>query len=266
MPKTRADLQFIVIMKAPSTNLIERLFASGAHFGFKKSRRHPTVTPYLFTSKDGSDIFDLEQTASSIEAAKAMLEEAGKNGKTVLFVATKDEMSRLVKDTAEKIAQPYVVNRWIGGMFTNWSEIKKRIYRLESLISEKESGELDRKYTKKERVLINREIDKLQFNFGGIKSCQKVADIMVVVDPRHDHIAITEAAEMNVPTIAIMSSDCDASKVTYPITVNDALQSSVAIVLAELGTAYQNGKALYVPKPAAPRPDTRPVRRPRTDA
>lgn len=79
MPKTRADLQFIVIMKAPSTNLIERLFASGAHFGFKKSRRHPTVTPYLFTSKDGSDIFDLEQTASSIEAAKAMLEEAGKN-------------------------------------------------------------------------------------------------------------------------------------------------------------------------------------------
>ena len=158
------------------------------------------------------------------------------------------------------------MNRWIGGMFTNWSEIKKRIYRLESLINEKESGELDRKYTKKERVLINREIDKLQFNFGGIKTCQKVADVMVVVDPRHDHIAITEAAEMNVPTIAIMSSDCDASKVTYPITVNDALQSSVAIVLAELGTAYQNGKALYVPKPAAPRPDTRPVRRPRTDA
>lgn len=256
----------IVIMKAQSTNLIERLFASGAHFGFKKSRRHPTVTPYLFASKDGSDIFDLEQTAGLITTATALLEEAGKQGKVVLFVATKDEMSRLVKDTAEKIGQPYVVNRWIGGMFTNWSEIKKRIYRLESLISEKESGELERKYTKKERVLINREVDKLQFNFGGIKTCTKVADLMVVVDPRHDHIAVTEANEMGVPVIAIMSSDCDATKVTYPIVVNDALQSSVSIVLGELATAYQNGKALYVPKPAAPRPDTRPVRRPRTDA
>lgn len=158
---TRADLQFIIIMKAQSTNLIERLFVAGAHFGFKKSRRHPTVTPYLFTSKDGSDIIDLEQTAALIATATAVLEEAGKQGKTVLFVSTKDEMGRLVKDTAEKAGQPYVVNRWIGGMLTNWSEIKKRIYRLESLIAEKESGELERKYTKKERVLLNREVDKL---------------------------------------------------------------------------------------------------------
>lgn len=195
------------------TNLIERLFASGAHFGFKKSRRHPTVTPYLFATKDGSDIFDLEKTAGSIAEVTALLEEAGKQGKVVLFVSTKDEMSRLVKDTAEKVGQPYVVNRWIGGMLTNWSEIKKRIYRLESLISEKESGELERKYTKKERVLLNREADKLQFNFGGIKSCTKIADMMVVVDPRHDSIAVTEANEMGLPVVAIMSSDCDASTV-----------------------------------------------------
>ncbi len=264
---TRADLLFILIMKAQSTNLIERLFASGAHFGFKKSRRHPTVTPYLFTSKDGSDIFDLEQTAGLIAEAASVLEEAGKAGKTVLFVSTKDEMSRLVKDHAEKVGQPYVVNRWIGGMLTNWSEIKKRIYRLESLITEKESGELERKYTKKERVLINREVDKLQHNFGGIKTCSKIADIMVVVDPRHDSIAVTEANEMRVPVIAIMSSDCDATKVTYPIVVNDALQSSVAIVLNELVTAYQNGKALYVPRPVTERTNfaSRP-RRPRSDA
>ncbi len=261
---TRADLLFIIIMKS-QTNLIERLFASGAHFGFKKSRRHPTVTPYLFATKDGSDIFDLEKTAGSIAEVTALLEEAGKQGKVVLFVSTKDEMSRLVKDTAEKVGQPYVVNRWIGGMLTNWSEIKKRIYRLESLISEKESGELERKYTKKERVLLNREADKLQFNFGGIKSCTKIADMMVVVDPRHDSIAVTEANEMGLPVVAIMSSDCDASKVQYPIVVNDALQSSVASVLSELATAFQNGKALYVPKPAAPRTDTRP-RRPRTEA
>jgi small subunit ribosomal protein S2 len=254
-------------MKAQSTNLIERLFVAGAHFGFKKSRRHPTVTPYLFTSKDGSDIFDLEKTATLIATATAVLEEAGKQGKTVLFVSTKDEMGRLVKDTAEKAVQPYVVNRWIGGMLTNWSEIKKRIYRLESLIAEKESGELERKYTKKERVLLNREVDKLQFNFGGIKSCAKPADLMVVVDPRHDSIAIDEAHDMGMPIIAIMSSDCNVSDVTYPIVVNDALQSSVAMVMHELVTAFMNGKALYVPKPVAPRiPDARPLRRPRSDA
>ncbi len=265
-PLTRADFTIIIIMKAQSTNLIERLFASGAHFGFKKSRRHPTVTPYLFTSKEGNDIFDLEQTAGLIETATAVLEEAGKQGKTVLFVSTKDEMGRLVKDAAEKAGQPYVVNRWIGGMLTNWSEIKKRIYRLESLIVEKESGELERKYTKKERVLINREVDKLQFNFGGIKTCTKPADFIVIVDPRHDSIAVNEARDMGIPVIAIMSSDCDASKVTYPIVVNDALQASVTIVLHELVTAFNNGKALFVPRAVAPRTDTRPVRRPRTEA
>ncbi|MFM2424317.1 MAG: hypothetical protein RLZZ70_708 [Candidatus Parcubacteria bacterium] len=255
-------------MSTQSTNLIERLFAAGAHFGFKKSRRHPTVTPYLFTAKDGNDIFDLEQTAGLIATAAAVLEEAGKQGKTVLFVATKDEVSHIVKATAEKVVMPYVVNRWIGGMLTNFSEIKKRIYRLESLIAERESGELDRKYTKKERVLITREVDKLHHNFGGIRTCAKVADIMVVVDPRHDSIAVTEANEMGMPIIALMSSDCDTSKVTYPIVVNDALQASVTMVLNELSTAYQNGRATFVPRPAtstrpsAPQSDSRP-RRPR---
>jgi small subunit ribosomal protein S2 len=142
------------------------------------------------------------------------------------------------------------------------------MYRLESLIAERESGELDRKYTKKERVLITREVDKLHHNFGGIRTCTKVADIMVVVDPRHDAIAVTEANEMGIPVIALMSSDCDASKVTHPIVVNDALQASVSMVLNELATAYQNGRATFVPRPAtSTRPassavDTRP-RRPR---
>ena len=253
-------------MSTPSTNnLIERLFSAGAHFGFKKSRRHPTVTPYLFTSKDGNDIFDLEQSAALIESAAAVLNEAGKNGKTVIFVGTKDEVSAVVKTNAEVAGMPFVTNRWIGGMLTNWSEIKKRIMRLDSLMNEREAGELDRKYTKKERVLLNREIDNLNFNFAGIKSLTRTPDIMVVVDPRHDVIAIQEALDMRVPVIALMSSDCDASRITYPIVVNDALQASVKVVLAELVAAFNAGKATYVPKPVAPRPvssDSRP-RRPR---
>ncbi len=245
-------------------NLIERLFGAGAHFGFKKSRRHPTVTPYLFTSKDGNDIFDLEQSAVLIEAAAAVISEAGKNGKNVIFVGTKDEVSSIVKTTAESVAMPFVTNRWIGGMLTNWSEIKKRILRLESLMNERESGELDRKYTKKERVMINREIDKLNFNFSGIKTLTRTPDLMVVVDPRHDVIAVQEAIDMKVPVIALMSSDCDAARITYPVFVNDALQSSVKVVLGELTAAFSTGKTQFVPKPVAPRPVvTTDARRPR---
>lgn len=230
-------------------SLIERLFSAGAHFGFSKSRRHPSVKPYIFGNKQGTDIFDLEKTAVLLEEAKAVLTAAGKEGKNVLFVGTKDEVSKLVFNAAEQAEMPYVVNRWIGGMITNFSEIKKRINRLLALTQEGESGELERKYTKKERVVIGRELDKLNHNFGGIKKLERPAQMMLVVDPRHDAIAVQEANDQNIPIIAIMSSDNDLSKVTYPVLVNDALQSSVGLALDELVAAYKAGKAEYVPKP-----------------
>ncbi len=232
------------------TNIIQRLFQAGAHFGFKKSRRHPSTVPFIFGSKNGTDIFDLEQTVAQIEKAKKMLEEAGENGKKVLFVGTKEEVSKLIKDIAEKVEAPYVSNRWIGGMITNFPEIRKRIDRLKDLTSERESGELERKYTKKERVVIGREIDKLDFNFGGIKDIDRVPDLLVVVDPRHNFIAVQEAHDMNIPVVAIMSSDCDAKKVTAPIMANDALTSSVSLILDELADAYTEGKTKYVAPPA----------------
>jgi small subunit ribosomal protein S2 len=230
-----------------SQSLVERLFQAGAHFGFKKSRRHPSVAPYLFTTKDGNDIFDLEKTTALLHDAKGVLEQAGSLGKTVLFVGTKDEASKLVVAAAEKATVPYVANRWIGGMLTNFPEIKKRINRLEALNHEKVTGELERKYTKKERVVIGREIEKLNFNFAGIASMTKLPDLVVVVDPRHDHVAVTEAISAKIPVMAIMSSDCDAAKITYPVVANDSLQSSVAILLDELATAYATGAAAYVP-------------------
>ncbi|MEY2665417.1 MAG: ribosomal protein [Candidatus Parcubacteria bacterium] len=240
-------------MSTTNSTLIQRLFNAGAHFGFKKSRRHPTVVPYLFTTKDGVDIFDLEKTAATVESVKELLKQAGLAGKTVLFVGTKDESTNIVKKVAENIGAPYVSNRWIGGILTNLPEIKKRINRLEALTHESTSGELERKYTKKERVLIGREIDKLTFNFGGIKDMQKNPDYVVVVDPRHDHIAVTEAKSRNIPVIAIMSSDCDAAKIDYPVVVNDSLQTSVTLVLEEIAAAYKEGMSAYVPRPAAPR-------------
>jgi small subunit ribosomal protein S2 len=240
------------------STLIQRLFNAGAHFGFKKSRRHPTVAPYLFATKEGVDIFDLEKTATTVEATKELLKQAGLLGKTILFVGTKDESAKLIKKVAEQTNSPYVCNRWIGGMLTNFSEIKKRINRLEALNHEMTSGELERKYTKKERVLIGREMTKLEFNFGGIAAMTKSPDFVLVVDPRHDNIAVTEATVRGIPVIAIMSSDCDASKIAYPVVVNDSLQTSVSLVLEELASAYKEGAAAYVPRPVAPRtPDTR---------
>lgn len=236
-----------------NSNLIQRLFNAGSHFGFRKSRRHPSVTPYLFTTKDGVDIFDLEKTTESLDATKEVLKQAGLTGKTVLFVGTKDESSKIVKAAAERAKAPYVTNRWIGGMLTNFSEIKKRINRLADLTNEKESGELERKYTKKERVVIGREIDKLSFNFAGISEVKKTPDYVLVVDPRHDSIAVAEATAMNVPVIAIMGSDCDASKIAYPVVANDSLQASVELLLNELTDAYAEGAAAYVPKPAPSR-------------
>lgn len=242
------------------TSIIDRLFEAGSHFGFKKSRRHPTVTPYLYTTKDGNDIFDLEKTNALLDKAKEVLKEAGLHGKTVLFVGTKDESSRIVKAAAEKTESPYATNRWIGGMLTNFSEIKKRINRLEALTHEKESGELERKYTKKERVVLGREIDKLSFNFFGISKMQKLPDFMLVVDPRHDAIAVTEARERNIPVIAVMGSDCNAKEVQFPVVVNDSLQTSVSLVLHELADAYAEGKSAYVPKVVETRSKA-PVRR-----
>jgi len=241
-------------------NLIDRLFSVGAHFGFSKSRRHPSMKPFLFGSKQGTDIFDLEQTVVMLDAAKEALRVAGADGKKVLFVGTKEEISRLVKERAEKAEVAYVTNRWIGGMLTNFSEIKKRINRLAELTQEGESGELERKYTKKERVMIGRESDKLSFNFGGIKNLEQPPQLMLIVDPRHDHIASTEARFLNIPVVAIMSSDNNSAHAKYPVVVNDALQASVSLVLDELTNAYLEGKATYVPKPT--RTETRPRRTP----
>jgi small subunit ribosomal protein S2 len=240
-------------------SFIDRLFKAGAHFGFRKSRRHPSVASYLYATKEGSDIFDLEKVAEALTTATEVLKEAGMQGRTVLFVSTKDETSAIVKAAAEKVGVPYVTNRWIGGMLTNFSEIKKRINRLEALVHERESGELERKYTKKERVVIGREVDKLTFNFFGISKMVKLPDLMVVVDPRHDAIAVTEAKEKNIPVIAILNSDCDATLVRYPIVANDSLQSSVSLLVEEMAAAYVTGKSAFVPKPVEAR--RAPVRR-----
>lgn len=221
--------------------LIERLFNAGAHFGFSRSRRHPTVTPYLFGTRNGTDIFDLEKTSELLTQAAAYLHDLGKEQKKVLFVGTKEEVAMVVKRGAERVSMPYVIGRWIGGTLTNFSEIKKRIDYLALLKKQTESGELEEKYTKKERLMVSREIEKLEQNFGGVADMEKMPAALVVVDPRHDAIAVDEAVARNIPVVAIMGSDCSADPITYPVLVNDAHQESVTLALDELLNAYAEG-------------------------
>lgn len=235
--------------------LIERLFAVGAHFGFSRTRRHPTTAPYIFGNKQGTDIIDLEKTHALIEAAQQFITEAGKAGKTILFVSTKEEVSPVVKAAAEKAGMPFVTNRWVGGILTNFTEIKKRLARLAELTEQGQSGELERKYTKKERVIIGRELEKLTFNFGGIQKMERLPNALVVVDTRHDAIAVREAAALNIPVIGITNSDANLTDLTYPIVINDGLQASIKLVLEELHTAYEAGVRDAA---AAPKKEVRP--------
>ncbi len=229
-------------------SLVDRMFAVGAHFGFSKRRRHPSVKPYVFAHKEGTDILDLEKTSALLKDAIEVMRKAGLDGKTVMFVGTKPEVSALVEEYAVKADMPRMTNRWIGGTLTNFPEIQKRLKRLTGLLAEQQSGDLERKYTKKERVILGREMDKLRFNFGGIETMEKLPDMVLLVDSRYEVTAVKEANDLKIPILAVIGSDCDPTKVTYPVIMNDAQRASVNFALSELVSAYQDGRANYVPK------------------
>ncbi|MDP3735382.1 MAG: 30S ribosomal protein S2 [bacterium] len=221
--------------------IVETLFSVGAHYGYKKSRRHPSVSPYIFGVKNRVEIFDLVQTSALFERAKEYVRSLGAAGKTMLFVGTKFEAKEAVRAGALEAGQPFVVERWIGGALTNLSEIRKRVNRLETLRSGRESGEFD-KYTKKERLLLDREIAQLEKNFGGIVAMAALPAVLFVVDPREESTALREAKRMKIPVVALASSDCDITNIAYPIVGNDAARGSITFFVNEIAKAYQESK------------------------
>ena len=222
--------------------IIDKLFSVGAHFGYAPSRRHPTQTPFIFGAKGGVEIFDLEQTAACLAAALVFVKTLAAERKTILFVGGKPEARDALKRVAEKLNQPYVAGRWIGGTMTNFGEIKKRLARLADLTEKRERGELAQ-FTKKERLLIDREITDLEVMFGGIKNITKNPDALFIVDPKLEGGAIEEAINLNIPIIALMNSDCDRSKVTHPIPGNDASRQVIALILEEVAKVYADNLA-----------------------
>lgn len=221
-------------------NKTEEMFRAGFHYGYTKSRRHPSTTPYIFATKNGVDIIDIEKSALSLEKVLEKVKEYGATGKTILFVGTKAEARQQIIETALALNMPYVGERWVGGSLTNYSEIKKRIGKLLDLREQKEKGEFD-KYTKKERLLIDREMDDMTKNFQGFTSITKTPDVMLVIDPKKEHIAVTEAKQMNIPIIALLNSDCDLKKVEFPVVGNDSSVSSISFFLSQIKDAYTDG-------------------------
>ncbi|MFA6095339.1 MAG: 30S ribosomal protein S2 [Candidatus Paceibacterota bacterium] len=229
-------------MTKDKNSVLEAMFSVGAHFGLVKARRHPSAKPFLFGAKNNIEIFDLEKTGEALDRAKAFIASVAASGKQSLWVAGKSEAKAALAKAATKISQPMVAGRWIGGTLTNFKEIQKRISKYESRLIEKERGELA-KYTKKERLLIDREIANLEELFGGIVSMKEKPGVMIVVDPKKEAIAVEEARQVGVPVIAIASSDCNLSLVDYAIPANDSSAASVAYFLDELAKSYGDAKA-----------------------
>jgi len=222
--------------------LIDSMFKAGSHFGYSKSRRHPSVKPYIFGAKNRVEIIDLEKTISLLEDAKAFVEELGREGSKILFVGSKPEAAPLVKEGALSVGMPYMTNRWIGGTLTNFSEIKKRVKRFKDISSKKEKGELDI-YTKKERLFLDRELAKLEKNFGGIVDMVELPKAMFVIDPKAESNAVIEAKKQNIKLISIASSDCNIKEIDYPVVANESSAPSIKLFVNEIVTAYKEGQS-----------------------
>jgi small subunit ribosomal protein S2 len=221
-------------------NTIEEMFKAGAHYGYSKSRRHPTTTPYIFATKNGVDIINIEKTYELFEKAIEQVAKMAQSGKTILFVGTKAEAQQQIVEAALSLNMPYVSERWVGGALTNFPEIKKRIVKLLDLRDQKEKGGLD-KYTKKERLLIDREMDDMTKNFQGLTGITRTPDALFVVDPKKEHIAVTEAHKMNLPVIAVLNTDCNLKQVEFPIIANDASVMSITYFVNAVKEAYNRG-------------------------
>lgn len=223
--------------------VIDALFNAGAHIGFGRARRHASVRSQLFGAKNGVDIIDLTKTVKQLDAACNAARELGKQGKIVLFVGAKKENADLVVEAATSVNMPYVATRWLGGTITNFVEIKKRIARLKSLTEQFAKGDLVQKYNKKERLMLERELNRLKADFGGISSLEQLPAAMIVVDARAEVIAVTEAQKVRMPVIALCNTDNDISKITYPVLANDGARDSVKYFLDTVAASFKAGAA-----------------------
>lgn len=224
--------------KTPS---LQELLEAGVHFGHQVRRGHPRMRPYIYGARDGVHIIDLTQSDKYLKEACEFVYNLGKEGKILLFVGTKKQARPIVEELAKKLGTPYLVERWIGGFLTNFEEIQKNIKVLKDLKEQKEKGNLS-KYTKKEQLLLDRKIAKLEKDFAGVMDLTVLPNALFVTDAVSENTAVKEANKMKIKVVAIADSNSDPSQIDYPIPGNDDAIKSIKILVETVAGAYEEGK------------------------
>lgn len=217
------------------------LLKSGAHFGHQKSKRYPKMDKYIFGLKNGTHIINLEETIKALEGVSKFIKKVTADGGQILFIGTKRQAKDIIKENAEKCNMPYVIFRWIGGTFTNFKNIYKLPKKLMELEENKEKGVYE-KNTKKEQLIIDREIDKLKEMVEGIRTMDKLPAAVFVVDIKNESTAVEEANKRNIPVIAITDTNVDPDKVSYPIPANDDSVNTIKLITSVISEAILENK------------------------
>ena len=224
----------------PVVSLAE-LLESGVHFGHQTRRWNPRMSQYIYTARNGVHIIDLVQTAQLIEDAYEYMRSSSESGRKVLFVGTKRQAAGIIAQEASRCGSYYVNQRWLGGMLTNWETIRTRVDRLKELEHLEDSGALDKR-PKKEASMLRRELGKLQKYLSGIKNMRKVPDIVVIVDQKREHNAISECQKLAIPVVSILDTNCDPDIVDIPIPANDDAIRSIKLIVGKLADAIYEGR------------------------
>ncbi|OGV89990.1 30S ribosomal protein S2 [Microgenomates group bacterium RBG_19FT_COMBO_39_10] len=234
---------------------LKDLLEAGAHFGHQARRWNPKMEDYLFEVRDGIHVFDLVKTKEGLEKAADFVRELTAQGGQIIFVGTKRQAQAIIKEEAKKAGMPFVDRRWLGGTVTNWQEIKKRIDHLIEMREQKEKGEY-KKYTKKEQLLLDREMEKLEKKMGGLVSLEDLPAAIFMVDTKTEEIAIREAKMKDIPVVAIVDSNSNPDLVDYLIPANDDAVGAIKLIVSIISEAARSGREAWQKKASEKKKET----------
>lgn len=236
IPKPRKATKQVASRTLPT---LQTLLEAGAHFGHRKERSVPTARQYTFVIRDGVSVINLEQTLAKLQAVIAFLKTFDLTNQTILFVGTKRQARDTVKEVAVALAQPYVSERWMGGTLTNFDIIRENIKRLTALDQILSDPAKQSRHTKKELLKMNEEAAKLHKNFDGIVGLERLPNVLMIVDPHEEAIALSEARSLDIPVIAICDTDTDPDSITFPIPANDDAPKTIRLILEQIRWALE---------------------------
>lgn len=223
------------------TPTLKDLLEMGAHYGHKKELSHPKAQDYVFTISEGINIINLEKTLQGLEVAAQFIAEASKEGKTIVFVGTKRQAKDIVKKAADDAKMPYVNSRWLGGTLTNFDTIKKRIEKYRKIKEELKSDKA-KNYIKKEKVRLQKEVARMDKFFLGLEKMDKMPDVLFVVDPSEEHVALKEAKIKKIPVVALANTNIDFTKLEYPIVGNDNAPKTIEFIVNYIAEIIKENK------------------------